>query len=149
KTAAATRMAAARVTSVRRKLPRSLRIDRLRQSFLAGLAGQKCADDAAAAHVQDPVAIEIGFADLVRDQQDRHPLLGKRADRFVDALLVADVDPDRGTIEDQPLRVGREPLGKDDALLIAAGERLDRRPALRRLDVETPDPVLRNLSALS
>ena len=53
----------------------------------------------------------------------------------MDLDLGADVDAARRLVEDQDPRLGREPLGQDDLLLVAAGERLDLLVDAGRADV--------------
>ena len=53
------------------------------------------------------------------------PSRGKLAHEFVDGGLRADVDALGRLVEDDDLRLGRQPLGDHDLLLVAAGERAD------------------------
>src|SRR5580698_1130424 len=99
------------------------RIDPLLHRILADLAWHGVVQQAAGAHVQDAVAGGENLADLVADQQDADAAFGQLADDLVDALLVLDVDADRGAVEDQNFWAGREPLRQHHALLVAAGER--------------------------
>src|SRR5712691_9184219 len=51
-------------------------------------------------------------------------------------VLGFDVDPHRGFVDDQDLRLGGEPLGDADLLLVAARERSHRLRQRMRADVE-------------
>ena len=61
-------------------------------------------------------------------------------------MLVADVDADGWTVEDQDLGIGRQPLRQHDALLIAAGQGLDRRVDVGRSDAKPRDPIAGQLA---
>src|SRR5471030_570831 len=76
-------------------------------------------DHAPVAHMQNTVGVEIDFRDLVGDQQDSHTLLGELVDDGKDAGSRTHINPYRGRIQDQQFRIGRQPFGKHDALLIA------------------------------
>ena len=56
----------------------------------------------------------------------------------VDVGLRAHVDAVRGLVEDQDARLGREPLGEDDLLLVPAGEAAHD---LSRRSRPDPEPV--------
>src|SRR5215210_4835762 len=75
--------------------------------------------DRAVAHVQDAIRIEVDFWGFVGNQEDRHALVGKLADDLEDPMARADINADSGGIQDEERRLSGQPLGKDDALLVA------------------------------
>src|SRR5258708_21650032 len=79
-------------------------------------------NNAAVAHMQNSVGIEVDLRNLVRYQQDGHTLSSELVDDGEDASTGADVDADGGRIQNQKLRVCCQPLGEHDALLIPAGQ---------------------------
>ena len=86
--------------------------------------------------MQDAIGVEIDFRYLVRNQDDGNALVGELTDDVVNALLVTDVDARRGAVEDEDLGVGSQPFRQNDALLIAARQRLDGSTDIRCLDAE-------------
>lgn len=91
--------------------------------------------------MDDPVGVEIDFRHLVRDEDDRKPRLGETGNDFENAGARADIDADRGRIEDQHFWIGGEPFGDRDALLVAARKRRDRIILLADPDAEIGDPA--------
>ena len=57
-------------------------------------AGDEFAHDPPIAHVQNAVGIVIDLGDLIGDEEDGYALIRQATDKFVDALLVANVDAD-------------------------------------------------------
>ena len=75
-------------------------------------------DDLARVHDADPVAQRPDDAEVVGDQQDRRVGLRLEApDQVQDARLDGGVEPGRGLVEDQQLRVRGQGDRDDDALL--------------------------------
>ena len=66
------------------------------------------------------------------------PASASAAQHVVDLALGADVDAARRLVEDDRARLHRQPLRQHDLLLVAAGERADRRLDAGRADVEPP-----------
>src|SRR5204863_3489656 len=58
-------------------------------------------------------------------------------------------DPSRRLVEDEDLRVGGEPLGDDDLLLVASGEVPHLLANAWRLDVESMNTLLRGRARLA
>ena len=69
------------------------------------------------------------------------PAFRERAHDGVDSGARADIDADGRAIEDQEARIGREPLGQDDLLLVAARQRRDRVRRLADLHAEVAYPL--------
>ena len=90
-----------------------------------GGAGGQLAGERAVAHHEDPVGHADQLGHLGRDHQDRDALAREPAHQVVDAGLRADVDAARRLVEDQHARLGRQPLGEHDLLLVAAREEAD------------------------
>ena len=84
----------------------------------------------------DPVAGAQDLLELGRDEHARLAVLGQREDEPLDLGLGADVDAARGLVEDQDLRVRRQPAGEDDLLLVAAAQVADQLVGVRRRDLE-------------
>src|SRR5207302_11464125 len=64
--------------------------------------------------------------DLRRDHQHAEALLGKLLDQRLDLGLRADIDAACGLIEDEQFRIGAQPAGKQNLLLIAADRKSTR-----------------------
>ena len=62
------------------------------------------------------------------------PARAASLDHAVDFLARADIDADRRFVEQKERRPRMVPFGEDDFLLIAAGQKLDRRRSAGRLD---------------
>src|SRR3954452_9187698 len=106
--------------------------------FWLGLhfVARKLARDPALAE-PDPAVREGENLGQVRREEIPGPALGgQRADDLADLIARRDVDAGAGPVEDQQLRVRREPLGDHDLLLVAAGELTRRRAGRRRLDLQ-------------
>ena len=97
--------------------------------------------DSSSLHQQDAVAVADDLRDVIGDDDDRHPLCGQVAQDLVDVVLRADVDADGGAVEDEDVRAGGQPLGKDDALLVAAGKGVGGVVRVRGGDLELFNPV--------
>ena len=108
--------------------------------FPAVHAWNEPADDPPLRHVQHAVGIEIDFRHLVRDQDDRKAALGEFGDDLENAGARADIDADGRRIENEQLRIGRQPFGDGNALLVAAGQGRDRIALPADLDAEIGDP---------
>ena len=78
--------------------------------------------DDALVHDQDPVGHREHLGQVARDQQDPQAGRGELGDDPVDLDLGPDVDPAGRLVEDEDPRLGREPLGEDDLLLVPAGQ---------------------------
>src|SRR5919205_427935 len=98
----------------------SLGMDGFLDRVDVGLARHVAVDEAAVAHVQDAVGVEVDFGDLVRDEQDRHARLGQPVHDREDAGARADVDAHGRGVEKQELRLRCQPLREHDPLLVAA-----------------------------
>ena len=96
-------------------------------------------------HDDDTVAHAEDLRHFGGDHDNAHALIGQLAHQLVDLALRADVDAARRLIEDQNLRVGRQPFADDDLLLVAAGEVQDLLLRTGRLDVELLDIGLGDL----
>ena len=101
-----------------RRLPRS-RGGRAR-SRGSSAAIRALAEDQHAIHQLD-VLVDLG-----REHHDRHPLRGEVQQQRVEVALRVDVDPARRIVEQQHLRLGRQPPRHHDLLLVAARQRGDR-----------------------
>ena len=66
------------------------------------------------------------FGQFRGNQDDGHALAGEIGDHRVDVGLGLDVDALGRLVEDEHARLGRQPFGKHDLLLVAAGKRADR-----------------------
>src|SRR5450631_1966383 len=100
------------------------RIDALFELTLADRAWPVLADDPSVAHVENAITDIIDLRDLVGDDQDADAAPSEFPDDFVNALLVADIDADGRRVENENLRLGGQPFGQSDALLIASGKLL-------------------------
>ena len=78
-----------------------------------------------APHQQDSIGVSDELGDLIGNQDDPGAFSGEPAHDLVDAALGRDVDPDGRAVEDEDFRTGGQPLADDNALLVAAGKRLD------------------------
>ena len=76
--------------------------------------------DPALADDEHPVGHAEHLGQLAGDHQDRQALAGQLGEQPVHLGLGADVDAAGGLVDDQQLRVGGQPLGDDDLLLVAA-----------------------------
>ena len=70
------------------------------------------------------------------------PASARRAHHVEDLGLGADVDAGGGFVHDQHVRVGAEPLGDDDLLLVAAGEQPNGSTGVRHLDLKSYQQIL-------
>ena len=84
------------------------------------------------AHEQQPLGHVLDCAELVRDVEDRHAKLAVEPDeQGGQRLLRVCVDAGGRLVEDQEARLGRDRLGDEGALLLAAGQSGDRLVCLR------------------
>ena len=90
------------------------------------------------AHHDRPVDQRHHRADLVRDQHDGRAALLELAQRVGECLLVGQVDPGRGLVEHEQVRLARERPGDEHPLLLAARQLGDavRRPVGQADDLE-------------
>src|SRR6202034_3997884 len=58
---------------------------------------------------------------------------------LMQVVLGLDVDPDSRLVDDEDLRLGRQPFGDRNLLLVSAGEIADELSERRRTDVEPLD----------
>ena len=89
-------------------------------------------------HDQHAVAQGRQLVDLGRDQHDPDAVGRDRADQLADLGLRAHIDADGRLVHDEDARLGAQPLGEQDLLLVAAAERADRRLRPGRTD---PQPA--------
>ena len=108
-------------------------------AFFGGVGAGDVGGEAALAHDEDAVAHAEDLGELGGDHDDGDPLLGELGDQGVDLGLGADVDAAGGFVEDENLRLGGEPAGDDDLLLVAAGEGADALLHRRGADAEVVD----------
>src|SRR3954452_4382930 len=89
------------------------------------------------------------LVDLGREHHDRHTALGQVDEQLVEVALGADVHPARRVVEQQDPRLGRQPTGHDDLLLVATRQGRDRILGVAELDLQPVDvlaqPLLRAL----
>ena len=78
------------------------------------------ADNAPAIHHQNPIRHAEHFRQFARDHQNGKPVLGETRHQGVNFRLGADIDAARRLVHDEDARLGGEPFGEDDFLLIAA-----------------------------
>src|ERR687896_777467 len=104
--------------------------------LLVGLVARELAGEASLVHDQHAVRHREHLRQLARDQQDRQPPGRQAGDDAVHLGLRPDVDPAGRLVEDQDLRVGREPLRDHDLLLVAARERANGDLEAGGLDLE-------------
>ena len=83
-------------------------------------------DAAPFAQHEDPIRAFEHFLEFGGNHQHAEPVLGELLDDALDLRLGADVDAARRLVEDQQLRVHREPAREQHLLLVAAGELADR-----------------------
>ena len=95
-------------------------------ALLRRLGGRQLGGDPALAQHHDPVAHAQELGQLRGDQDDGQALAGEVGDDRVHLGLGLHVDALGRLVEDQHARLGRQPLGQHDLLLVAAGQRLDR-----------------------
>ncbi len=83
----------------------------------------------------------VDLAGLVGDQDDGHALVRKLPHDLEDPGLGADIDPDGGAVENEDARIGGQPFGDRDPLLLAARERVHRQVRRADLGAQARDPV--------
>ncbi len=89
-------------------------------------------DDPAGAHHQHPVRKPDDLLGVGGDQQHAEAVGRERGQQFVDGALGADVDAPGRLVGDQDPRTAQQDAREQRLLLIAAGQRADRRPLRRR-----------------
>ncbi len=94
------------------------------------------AHDAAVIHDGDTVAAADQLVIVGRIEQDRRALVGELAQQPVELLLGADIDAARRIVEQDDARLGHQPFGDDDLLLVAARQRRDRIARCADLDLQ-------------
>ena len=95
---------------------------------VGGELGGRAVEDDAAADEDDALDEPLHGAELVRDVEDRDAeSLVQLAEERAESLLSVDVDTGGRLVEDEELRLAGERLRDEGALLLAAGEPLDRR----------------------
>ena len=92
--------------------------------------------DPALVEDDDPVGHREDLGQVARDEDDPEAGRGQLGDDPVDLDLGADVDAAGRLVEDEQPRLGRQPLGQDDLLLVAARQRADHLLDAGHLDVE-------------
>ena len=97
--------------------------------------------DAAFGHHHDPVTDAKHFRQFARNHQDRDAVFNQLAHDRVDLGFGADIDAARRLVEDQDTRVGLQPFGDDDLLLIAAGKLAGRLLCVAAPDAEALDRI--------
>ena len=80
--------------------------------------------DVSFAHDQDAIGQREHFRQIARRHQAAGAARRFATDDFVDLELRPDVHPFGRLVEEQHLRLGRQPLGDNDLLLVAAAERV-------------------------
>ena len=96
-------------------------------------------------HHQYAVALVIDFGDFVGNDEYRQPLRGEFAHDGENARFGADIHADRGRVQNQHARMGRQPFADGDALLVAAGERAHRQGGVVVFDVQPLQPAGRGV----
>src|SRR3954447_15288418 len=93
--------------------------------LLVGLGAGELSGQPAFVHHQDANGHAQHLRQLGGDHQPRRALAGELAQQAVDLGLGAAVDAAGRLVDDQQLRVRRQPLGEHDLLLVAARQRAD------------------------
>lgn len=78
------------------------------------------ARDAPIRHVQNPVGVGEHFAHLIGDQQNRQPLRRRLTRHAENPRPRANIDADSRAVENEELRIRRQPFRQHNPLLIAA-----------------------------
>ena len=93
----------------------------------AGQLARRAVEGDRAADEQEPLDVALDGAELVRDVEDRRAeLLVETREQRRKRLLRLNVDAGGRLVEDEQRRLGGQRLGDERALLLAAGERLQR-----------------------
>ena len=93
--------------------------------------GGRSVEDDPAPHEHDPLDEAFDGTELVRDVEDGDPeRLVQLAEEGAEGLLCVDVDAGCRLVEDEELRLARERLCDERALLLPARAPLDRRARL-------------------
>ena len=106
---------------------------------------QLTADPAFVEH-DDAIAHAQELGQLGRDHDDSRPLPGELAHADVNLGFGAHVDTARRFVQDDQPRLGRQPLGQHDLLLVATAQVLHQQLAAWRPDLESLRPVLHQWS---
>src|SRR4051794_10073765 len=125
----------------RRRLQLSGR--RVHDPLLRRVGPRELARQPALVHDEHAIGHPEDLGQLARDHQHRDPAPGELGEQPVDLGLRADVDAARRLVDDEDLRLGREPLRQHDLLLVAAREEPDRVVELVELQLQPLRPVVR------
>ncbi len=106
-----------------------------------GIGARDLRADTAFVHDQHAVGHAEHFGQFARNHQHRHAVAHQFRQRAIHLRLRADVDAARRFVDDQHLRIGREPFAEHDLLLIAARQRADRRIGITRLQAQPRAPL--------
>src|SRR5580692_11538248 len=98
--------------------------------------GRSLPDDRASAHQAQPVAQCVELVQVVGDHEDGCTGVGEVKQHVMQLCLGPHVDPGRGLVNDQYLRVGRQRLAHHDFLLVTATERPGGCLDVARVDLE-------------
>ena len=113
----------------------------MHHGFGCGVRSIELGGDSAFVHDEDPVGHAEHLGELRRDHQDRDAAPREVGEESVHLGLGAHVDAAGGLVDDEELRLGREPLGEHDLLLVAAREGRDRVLLRARLHLEALRPL--------
>ena len=114
---------------------------RVHDGLLGGLGPGELGGDAALAQDHDPVGHAEHLGQLGRHHHDGEPVGGQRRHQPVHLGLGADVDAAGRLVDDQQFRVGGQPLGQHDLLLVAAGQGADRVGQVTELGLQPLGPL--------
>src|ERR1700678_1229362 len=108
---------------------------RLAGRLVAMIVGD-LADQSKAVHDEDAVGERDHFGHIAGDEKNGCALAGDLADELVEVGLRLDVDADRRLVDDEDLRLRRQPFCDRHLLLIPAREIADDWSERRRATVE-------------
>ena len=100
--------------------------------FFGRVGAVELALQLAFSHHEDAIGEREDLGQIARHHEHGEPVARLLPDHLVDLELGADVDALGRLVEQQHARLGRQPLGDDDLLLVAAAERVGRTPRCRR-----------------
>src|SRR5574337_1456551 len=89
---------------------------------LVEIVALKLAHDAPVVHDGDAVTAPDELVIVGRIEEDRGAMVRKLAHEAIELLLRPNVDAARRVVEQNDARLGHQPLGDDDFLLVSAGE---------------------------
>src|SRR5439155_6891274 len=113
--------------------------------FLGGSLARDLSGDSALVKDEDPIGHREVLRQVARDEDDPEAGRGKLRDDPVHLDLGTNVDPTSRLVEDEDLWIRGQPLGQDDLLLIAAGQRPGELVDSGHPHVELLGEVLRDL----